>query len=105
MSKKYSPSGYQIINITVPSGTQSGSRIMPTTEDEKALFNLLNYAPEPTKPILLTVYMEDDETYFKGVPSVYGSALSLNVVDTTGSLDKYISIFSDDEGLIVSFAI
>lgn len=53
MSKKYVPSGYQIINIDVSDKT-SGTPFTPETEDEKLLYSILK-SGENKKPILLQI--------------------------------------------------
>lgn len=53
MSKKYVPSGYQIISIDVSDKT-SGTPFSPETEDEKLLYEIL-LSDEIKKPILLDI--------------------------------------------------
>lgn len=55
MSKKYVPSGYQIIDLDLSAVTQSGDSVTPTTEDEKILANILNNGTM-NKPILLRIH-------------------------------------------------
>lgn len=98
MSKKYSPSGYQIIKITIPIGYVSGTEKTAETEDEKLLLKILN---EPTdkiqKPILLTVFIENDETNMYGFATRYGALLSISTVNETGLTNTFVTIGAESE--------
>lgn len=88
MSKKYVPSGYQIINIDVSDKT-SGTPFDVVTEDEKLLYEILS-SGEIKKPILLHIKTTGFE--------MCGSAI-LDI----GS--KIISLISGDIGSLVSESI
>lgn len=94
MSKKYVPSGYQIINISIPEGIGNGDSITPTTEDEKLLYNLLlkTNNNEIIKPILLNtrIYAEGNSQII-GFATVYGTRVVLYTGDGT-----YVSFDLDD---------
>lgn len=53
MSKKYVPSGYQIINLDLSDKT-SGTPFTPETEDEKLLHEILS-SIKLSKPILIHI--------------------------------------------------
>ncbi len=78
MSKKYVPSGYQIIVLDLSDKT-SGTAFTPETEDEKILYEILR-ASKTSKPILLEIntpnialsgfcVMEDDVTIYLSTPN------------------------------------
>lgn len=75
MSKKYSPSGYQIIHLDCV-GRTSSTPFTPETEDEKLLLQILK---EPLmkdrKPILLYLATSYDE--FLGICVFVGNTLQL----------------------------
>ena len=74
MSKKYVPSGYQIINIDASDKT-AGIPFDAVTEDEKLLLSFLQYGSK--KPILLEL-VDTEGYYWKGYPTFFNSALSLS---------------------------
>lgn len=78
MSKKYVPSGYQIINIDVSDKT-SGTAFTPETEDEKLLFELLS--GNVKKPILLKIITTNVE--FMGFALWENGAEILSIADTS----------------------
>ena len=76
MSKKYVPSGYQIINLDLMDKTVQVP-FEPTTEDEKILWNILHKGNTvlPSKPILLgvkTAYLR-----FLGFGTIADSSITL----------------------------
>lgn len=73
MGKKYTPSGYQIINIDVSART-SGIPFTPETEDEKLLHEILS-SGEIKKPILLNV-----------ITSLYGTITAFPIITDNSSL-------------------
>lgn len=79
MSKKYVPSGYQIINFSIPFGDVTGT----LSDDVK---EKIITACENNKPILLSIYDEDGEqTLFLYPQCVY---------DHTGGLDYKVTLYA-----------
>ena len=73
MSKKYVPSGYQIININVENKT-SGNAFYPETDDEKLLEQLLvNGCKKPILLRLVTLVMGE----FLCFPVMLGGSLKI----------------------------
>lgn len=76
MSKKYVPSGYQIISLDVTDKT-SGTAFTPETEDEKILHQILS-SGKIEKPILLHIITGGYEFYS------FGLVLSTNELQIIG---------------------
>ena len=79
MGKKYSPSGYQIIDIKISQDVTSGATITATTEDEKILCKLLS-GLSMSKPVLLTIDFEPDTAILSGFGVRWNRNLILNVL-------------------------
>lgn len=80
MGKKYSPSGYQIINISCNNvESEVAKDITPSTEDEKQLLKILIDLSnrKPIKPVLLRISINDDDYVFNGFANSVNSYLSL----------------------------
>ena len=78
MGKKYTPSGYQIINIDV--SERAGNPFTPETIEEKELFAILSkeYIMNE-KPILLSIRTSSYEIV--GFATLTNNALSLTVAE------------------------
>lgn len=94
--KKYTPSGYQIINIDVSDKT-SGTPFTPETEDEKLLHSLLSSGKLEPKPILLTVYGGENGYYMSGfgVINPIDKSITLTYGPVGGSITEKITVSSD----------
>ena len=84
MSKKYVPSGYQIINLNLSAQT-SGTAFSVGTDDEKLLCDILNSGIK--KPILLSIIDTSGDEWL-GIPSYYDGVLSL----TSGAIGSSTQI-------------
>lgn len=85
MSKKYEPSGYQMILVDVSSKI-SGNSYSPSTEDEEILLKLLTELHEGKmiKPVLLTV--KESTRTNRGFAQITGTQISLLVGDGTANI-------------------
>ena len=92
MGKKYTPSGYQIINIDVTDKT-SGTAFTPETEDEKILHEILS-SGEIKKPILLRLFGISN-TVIVGFPVITDGSMTLTVGAVGSSLTEEISRSSE----------
>lgn len=106
MSKKYIPSGYQIINLDLEVEQSGISELKtPETEDEKILHSLLSDAENIKKPILIKakVYDKDSDTigYFKQFATIIDNTLLLGFSNNYSSLE----IYADDDKLSITFTI
>ena len=104
MGKKYSPSGYQIIEIDLSHVDDNGYLIIDN-EDSKILYDILSKPILPSKPILL----KDVRLPIMGFPVIVPNSLSLNYLSfSEGSLTtaSCITINYDDveDKLLVSFS-
>ena len=103
MSKKYVPSGYQIISIDCSDKT-SGTGFVPVTEDEKLLHQLLSGMGSQNivikKPILLDV-IDTNTNHWIGIPSIFNGILTLNYGELGGSSQLVIS--ADPDELTVTY--
>ena len=84
MSKKYEPSGYQIIKLDLSAKT-SGTAFSVATDDEKLLCSIINDGIK--KPILLSVIDTAGDEWM-GIPSYYDGVLTL----TSGAVGSSIQI-------------
>ena len=108
MSKKYVPSGYQIIDIILPSDFSSGDIITASTEDEKLLVSMLvesNNNPRVNnfKPILLKITTPQVTT--AGFVSITEGVISLETkYYDNGDVELYAGIYikyNTDDSFIV----
>lgn len=105
MSKKYVPSGYQIINLDLSAITTTGGTITPSTEDEKLLLDILSKSSiqetaSNLKPILIHIKQLGgyDITAFATL-----SSGALCITATKYGLDVRIHTNDDINKLVVEF--
>lgn len=72
MSKKYVPSGYQIINLNMY-GKTSGTAFSVETEDEKLLLKLISTGDLYKKPVLLEI--ESANAHILGFAVIEGDSI------------------------------
>lgn len=99
MSKKYVPSGYQIINLEYPdivSGTPLEKT--PETEDEKILHKILS-EDKFNKPILINILC-GDETFSQFANRIDGL---LFVGDVSHGDYSFVSISASSDKLEISY--
>lgn len=104
MAKKYIPSGYQIINISVTATALDGTpfSVTATTEDEKILCDLLEHDKQFTKPILLNFHeISNDYTLSGFVTCIDGQIILGDISTTNNSLVKIEG--NDETSFIVYF--
>ena len=92
MSKKYVPSGYQIINLDVSDKT-SGIPFTPETEDEKILHEILS-SGKLSKPILLHI-ITGAPYEITGFAVKTDNSISLTFGNVGSSITEELSISSD----------
>ena len=101
MSKKYYPSGYQIIELIVKSG-EDAENLSINTEDRKILLDLLKDTVNHShkKPVL--IIFDDIETSgynITGFAQWYDGKLQLNGVEQGGSCMISVKISTTDSKL------
>ena len=82
MSKKYVPSGYQIINITDTDIDDDGYLILDH-EDCKVLFDIMVHE-KYNKPILLSFNSQENTLQLIGFANIYLNAITLSEIVISG---------------------
>jgi hypothetical protein len=104
MSKKYVPSGYQILEIDVSDKT-SGNSYAPSTKDEEILLESLKKIEnnEKVKPILLVI--NDGGDLSSGFVNIDYSISQINLnIGACQTLFTYSFMYDDEEKFTYSFS-
>ena len=97
MSKKYVPSGYQIINVVGDSGS------FIENEDSKILFEIINNK-KFNKPILLTIDLTQDGYYvLSGFATFKNDLVNIGSIEPGSSIG--VNVYIDGESGLLAYAI
>ena len=102
MSKKYVPSGYQIIDLGSLDLSTSVTLSKETSEETQILYDILK--GEENKPILLKLFEENSGALWNGVAVRNNDMCSLSFVSDDASSINSVVIYAFNDELIITLA-